>query len=157
MAASSFQLTLLTDQTTQKALQLYILASIYLVASIAWWIVFRRFQALYCLSFPFYIYALAFFLLGLPAFSPFSSGRRWVNNVATGCYALASSSGSLFFGLNFAEDGIFSVLIKVDCRWRSCYIVDLPCLYYPGISTDLCRWLVVLGTQTGYPECGRPP
>src|SRR5438045_9131022 len=134
IASRSLQLSLLIDQITPKASQLYILASIYLVASITWWLVFRYLRAIYCLSIPFYIYALAFFLIGLPAFSPFSNGRTWVNNVATGCYALASASGSLFFGLNFAEDGIFLVLIKVDCRWRSCYIVDIPCLHYPGIS-----------------------
>lgn len=105
IAASSFQLTLLTDQTTQSATQLYVLASIYLVTSIMWWATFRHFQAVYCLSTPFYIYGLAFFVIGLPSFSPFSQARAWINNVGTGFYAVASSSGSLFFALNFADEG----------------------------------------------------
>jgi alpha-1,3-glucan synthase len=105
IAANSFQLTLLTDQTTESATQLYVLSSIYLVTSLVWWIVFRRFQAIYCLSLPFYIYALAFFLIGLPSFSPFQNTRGWINNVGTGFYAFASASGSLFFSLNFADEG----------------------------------------------------
>jgi alpha-1,3-glucan synthase len=70
-----------------------------------WWFVFRRFRAIYCLSIPFYVYAIAFFFIGLPSFSPFSNGRKWINNVGTGFYAVASSSGSLFFALNFADEG----------------------------------------------------
>ena len=105
IAANSFQLTLLTDQTTESATQLYVLSSIYLVTSLVWWIVFRRFQAIYCLSLPFYIYALAFFLIGLPSFSPFQNTRGWINNVGTGFYAFASASGSLYFSLNFADEG----------------------------------------------------
>jgi alpha-1,3-glucan synthase len=106
IAASSYQLTLLTDQTIQSATQLYVLASIYFVTSILWWIVFRKFQAIYCLSIPFYIYALAFFFIGLPSFSPFRPARTWINNIGTGFYAAASSSGSLFFALNFADEGL---------------------------------------------------
>ena len=71
-----------------------------------WWLVFRRLQAIYCLSIPFYIYALAFFLIGLPSFKPFANARDWINNVGTGFYAVASASGSLFFSLNFADEGL---------------------------------------------------
>lgn len=60
---------------------------------------------MYCLSIPFYIYAIAFFFIGLPSFSRLSNGRKWINNVGTGFYAVASSSGSLFFALNFADEG----------------------------------------------------
>ena len=104
IAANSFQLTLLTDQSIQSALQLYVLASIYLVTSVMWWYVFRRFQAIYCLSVPFYLYGFAFFLIGLPSFSTLAPSRTWINNVGTACYAVASSSGSLYFALNFADE-----------------------------------------------------
>jgi len=32
-------------------------------------------------------------------------GRQWARNVATGMYAIASASGSLFFALNFGDEG----------------------------------------------------
>jgi len=88
----------------QSALQLYVLASIYLVTSVMWWYVFRLSQAIYCLSVPFYLYGLAFFLIGLPSFSTLAPSRTWINNVGTACYAVASSSGSLYFALNFADE-----------------------------------------------------
>ena len=40
--------------------------------------------------------------------APLVSGdesRRWIQSVAAGCYATASSSGSLFFALNFGDQG----------------------------------------------------
>ena len=70
-----------------------------------WWLVFRSFQAIWCLSIPFYLYGLAFFLIGLPFFGPFQNARFWINNVGTGFYGVASASGSLFFALNFADEG----------------------------------------------------
>jgi alpha-1,3-glucan synthase len=40
--------------------------------------------------------------------SPFvaaGDGRMWMQNIATGFYAFASSSGSIFFALNFGDEG----------------------------------------------------
>jgi alpha-1,3-glucan synthase len=50
---------------------------------------------------------LAFFLIGLPFFGPFQGARYWINNVGTGFYGVASASGSLFFALNFADEGTY--------------------------------------------------
>jgi alpha-1,3-glucan synthase len=130
IAANSFQLTLLTDQSIQSALQLYVLASIYLVTSVIWWYVFRRFQAIYCLSIPFYLYGLAFFLIGLPSFSMLAPGRTWINNVGTACYAVASSSGSLFFALNFADESGAPVTTWV---FRACVIQGIQQAFAAGL------------------------
>jgi alpha-1,3-glucan synthase len=130
IAANSFQLTLLTDQSVQSALQLYVLASIYLITSVMWWFVFRRHQAIYCLSIPFYLYGIAFFLIGLPSFSKLAAGRTWINNVGTACYAIASSSGSLYFALNFADECSAPVTAWV---FRACIIQGTQQAFAAGL------------------------
>jgi len=37
-----------------------------------------------------------------------ASGRGWIQNVATGFYAVASASGSIFFAVNFGDEGILN-------------------------------------------------
>jgi alpha-1,3-glucan synthase len=105
ISANSYQVTLLTGTVGQAASKLYVVASIYLATSICWWLLFRRVKSVYCLSTPFLFYGLAFFLLGMAPFAKTVSGRGWVQNVATGLYATASSSGSLFFAMNFGDEG----------------------------------------------------
>jgi glycogen synthase len=133
-------LTLLTDQTTESATQLYVLSSIYVIASLVWWVLFRRFQAIYCLSIPFFVYALAFFLIGLPSFNPFANARGWINNVGTAFYAFASASGSLFFSLNFADEGkshaarlIVGGAPVTSWVWRACVIQGTQQMFATGL------------------------
>ena len=104
IAANSYQVTLLVGEIGETATQLYVIATIYAVASICFWLLFRKVQSVYCLSIPFAFYGLAFAFIGL---APFATGfaRGWVQNTATGLYAVASSSGSLFFALNFGDEG----------------------------------------------------
>ena len=52
------------------------------------------------------LYGAAFFLIGMAPFVKSVSGRGWTQNVATGFYALAASSGSVFFALNFGDEGM---------------------------------------------------
>jgi alpha-1,3-glucan synthase len=35
-------------------------------------------------------------------------GRGWMQNAATGSYAVAASSGSVFFALNFGDEGMYN-------------------------------------------------
>jgi alpha-1,3-glucan synthase len=71
IAANSYQITLLIGEVGETALQLYIIATIYAVSSICWWLLFRRAQSLYCLTVPFIFYGLAFLLIGLAPFGNF--------------------------------------------------------------------------------------
>ena len=105
IAANSYQITLITGRVGQTATDLYVIASIYLASSLFWWFLFRRIRSIYVLSLPFFFYGAAFFLLGFAPFCSTASGTGWVQNVATGCYALASASGYLFFALNFGSEG----------------------------------------------------
>jgi alpha-1,3-glucan synthase len=89
---------------------------------------------------PFYIYALAFFLIGLPSITPFSHTRRWINNTGTGFYAVASASGSLFFSLNFADDGILHLKCLTSAgapvtSWvfRACLIQGCQQIFAAGL------------------------
>lgn len=105
IAANSYQITLITGEIGQTAEKLYVIASIYLAASIAWWMVFRRMKSVFVLATPFALYGMAFFLLGMAPYVASISGRGWVYNVATALYAIASASGSFFFALNFGDEG----------------------------------------------------
>jgi len=69
IAANSYQITLLIGEVGETALQLYIIATIYAVSSMVWWLMFRRFQSVYCLSIPFVFYGAAFFLIGAAPFA----------------------------------------------------------------------------------------
>ena len=59
IAANSYQITLLTGTVGQTAEKLYVIASIYLVTSIMWWLCFRFFKSVYVLSLPFLAYGAA--------------------------------------------------------------------------------------------------
>lgn len=105
IAANSYQITLITGAIGEAAIKLYVVATIYIVASIFWWLVHRHFRAVWVLSIPFALYGLAFLLLGMAPYTTNLAGRAWVYNVATGFYAFASASGSFFFSLNFGSEG----------------------------------------------------
>ncbi|KAK5195631.1 Cell wall alpha-1,3-glucan synthase ags1 [Exophiala xenobiotica] len=126
IAANSYQITLLTGEVGQTADKLYSIASVYLVTSICWWILFRRFSSMLCLSLPFFFYGLAFILIGTAHYASTASGRGWVQNVGTGMYAAASSSGSIFFALNFGDEGGAQVKAWV---FRACVIQGTQQIY----------------------------
>ena len=119
IAANSYQITLLTGEVGQTATKLYVIASIYLVTSILWWFVFRSFKSVVALSTPFLFYGAAFFFIGCAHFSPSEDTRGWIQNIGTGLYATASSSGSIFFALNFGDEGGAPVKAWV---FRACVI-----------------------------------
>ncbi|KAG9972088.1 glycosyltransferase family 5 protein, partial [Aureobasidium melanogenum] len=97
IAANSYQITLLTGEIGETASKLYVVACIYLAASLVWWFVFRRFALIYTIALPWFFYGFAFFLLGMAPYAATASGRGWVQNVATGFYSFASAAGSFFF------------------------------------------------------------
>lgn len=45
-------------------------------------------------------------LIGVAPFLPQGAGRDWLRNIAAGTYTAASSSGSIFFALNFGDEGM---------------------------------------------------
>jgi hypothetical protein len=104
IAANSYQITLLTGEVGQTATKLYGIATTYLITSIMWWFVFRYFKSIVCLSVPWFLYGGAFLLIGFAHFVDNEFSRGWVQNVGSGLYAAASSSGSIFFALNFGDE-----------------------------------------------------
>jgi alpha-1,3-glucan synthase len=105
LAATSYQITLLSGTIKQDDVRFYTITTIYLVTSVVWWYLFRRLKAVYVLSTPFVFYGLAFLMLGLAPLVHSTGGKGWMLNVASGMYATASSSGSLFFAMNFGDEG----------------------------------------------------
>lgn len=130
IAANSYQITLLTGEVGQPASKLYVVASIYLVTSVCWWILFRRLPSRYCLSLPFFFYGLAFLFIALAHFAPSANARGWVQNVGTAWYACASSSGSIFFALNFGDEGGSQTKTWV---FRACIIQGTQQIYVVGL------------------------
>ncbi|KAL8689434.1 MAG: hypothetical protein Q9218_004894 [Villophora microphyllina] len=151
IAANSYQITLLTGTVGQTAEKLYVIASIYLVSSIAWWFCFRWLKSIYVLSIPFGFYGLAFLLIGLAHFAPTISSRGWVQNIATALYAIASSSGSIFFALNFGDEGGAPIKAWV---YRACVIQGTQQAYVVG----LWYWGSTLtkATASGIPPTAHP-
>lgn len=83
-------------------------------------------QTVYVLSLPFLFYGLAFLLIGLAPLGSSVSGRGWIQNVATGFYALASSSGSIYFAVNFGDEGGAPV---TAWTYRACVIQGTQQIY----------------------------
>lgn len=105
IAASSYQITLLTGSVGQPASKLYAVASIYLASTLVWYALSRTVPLVYPLAIPFVFYGIAFIILGFSPFASDSTVQGWVQNVATGFYAFASSSGGITFAFNFGTDG----------------------------------------------------
>lgn len=129
LSANSYQITLLTGQIGQSADRLYAIASIYLITSLIWWVLFRRCRAIVCLSVPFFLYGLAFVLIGAAHFAD-TVARQWIQNIAAGVYSAASSSGYLFFALNFGDEGGTQVPSWV---FRACTIQGTQQLYIAAL------------------------
>lgn len=114
MAANSYQIVLLTGGSgADVATKLYVVGGIYIIASCLWWLLFRTATPRYVTSAPFGLYGLAFILVGLAPFISPGGGRLWARNIATGMYATASASGSLYFALNFGDEGELSMTLFV--------------------------------------------
>ena len=130
ISANSYQITLLTGEVGQTANKLYIIASIYLATSVCWWYLFRRFPSIVCLSLPWFFYGMAFLLIGTAHYGSSISARGWIQNVGTACYAVASSSGSIFFALNFGDEGGAPVKAWV---FRACVIQGTQQIYIAAL------------------------
>lgn len=104
IAANSYQITLLTGEVGQTAEKLYGIASVYLITSILWWFFFRYCKSVLVLTVPWFLYGTAFLIIGMAHFESNSHSRGWIQNVGSGLYAAASSSGSIFFALNFGDE-----------------------------------------------------
>ncbi|KAI1850190.1 hypothetical protein JX265_013469 [Neoarthrinium moseri] len=139
IAANSYQITLLTGQNGESAERLYVISSVFLGASIAWWVLFRTARSVFALSLPFVFYGLAFFLLGMTPYTTISNGTTWIQNVASGLYAVGSASGFVFFTQNFGSEGGTPVRTWV---FRACAIqgtqqIYIAALWYWGSYVSL--------------------
>ncbi|KAJ5907643.1 hypothetical protein N7495_000325 [Penicillium taxi] len=126
IAANSYQITLLTGEVGQGAAKLYGIATVYLITSVLWWLFFRFCKSVIVLTVPWFLYGLAFFIIGVAHFESNSFNRGWIQNVGSGIYAAASSSGSIFFALNFGDESGAPVKKWV---FRACLIQGTQQIY----------------------------
>ncbi|KAK0633963.1 hypothetical protein B0T14DRAFT_561497 [Immersiella caudata] len=143
MSANSYQIVLLVGEAGQSEMQLYIVAGTYAVTSALWWLMFRRFSALYSLSLPWLFYGLAFLLLGVTPFLPEGS-RAAMQNTATALYATGASSGALFFAMNFGDEGGAPIMTWI---FRAAVIQGIQQLYI--IALWFWGSLITAQTPTG--------
>jgi alpha-1,3-glucan synthase len=134
LAANSYQISLLNGEQGQTASMLYTIASIYGATSILWWIGFRQLKSVWVLSTPFAVYGFAFILAGCAPFASSIETRGWVQKAASGMYAAASSSGSMFFALNFGDEGGAPVRTWVirACAVQGVQQIYISALWYWG-------------------------
>jgi alpha-1,3-glucan synthase len=124
LSATSFQITLLSGQNWQAPWQAYVLGGIFLLSSGVWYGMFRLKPSVWILSAPWFFFALAFFLVGLPSVSSVFRGattHKMLTSTATWSYAVASAAAFTFFGLNFGEEavGISPILFfMISCLYR---------------------------------------
>ncbi|KAJ5158949.1 Glycosyl transferase family 1 [Penicillium coprophilum] len=126
IAANSYQITLLTGEVGQTAEKLYGIATTYAITSVCWWLVYRYFKSVVCLSTPWFFYGLAFLMIGSAHWQADTFSRGWIQNVGTGFYAAASSSGSIFFASNFGDEGGAPVETWI---FRACVIQGIQQAY----------------------------
>ncbi|PSS03495.1 alpha amylase [Coniella lustricola] len=105
LSINSYQITLLTGESSQTTSKLYIIGSVYLATSVMWWLMVRNFKALYCISAPWIFFGLAFAILGITGFISDSDTQSTVQLIATVLYAAGASSGGVMFALNFGDEG----------------------------------------------------
>jgi len=106
-SATSFQITLLLEESSQNNLQLYILGGVFLAASAVWYPMFHLKPSFWVLSAPWIFFGLVFFLIGLPSLTQaLHPAHKALSSVGTWCYAIASAAALLFFGLNFGEEAM---------------------------------------------------
>ncbi|ORY54718.1 alpha-1,3-glucan synthase [Pseudomassariella vexata] len=130
LSVNSYQVTLLTGEVGQAATKLYTVASIYLVFAILWYTLSRTVPLLYPLAIPFFVYGIAFIILGFSPMASDSDTKGWLQNVATGFYAAASASGAISFAFNFGTDGGSTVTTWI---FRMAVIQGLSQLYTIGL------------------------
>jgi len=140
LALNAYQITLLTGEIGQPAVKLYALASVYIVASLGWWTLYRLLPAFYILGLPFFFYGLAFFVIGFGPVTSNASSYAWVNNCGTALYTIGSASGSLFFGINFGTEGgspVKTWVYRATLIQGSQQLVFAALWWWGGALTDL--------------------
>lgn len=134
LSATSYQMTLLSGSNYQKDRALYVLSGIFLFFSFVWYGLFRYKPSVIVLSIPWIFFAIAFFMIGLPAVVNFSTEvNSGISDGASWAYAIASAAGFLFFGCNFGEEAGAATEV-----WalRACMVQGLQQLW----TTALWYW-----------------
>ncbi|TFY55439.1 hypothetical protein EVG20_g9317, partial [Dentipellis fragilis] len=153
LSATSFQITLLSGQNWQDAVQTYVLGGVFLAASAVWYPLFRLRPSVYILSTPWLFFGLAFFLIGLPSVTEaLHPAHKILSSIATWSYAVASAAAFAFFGLNFGEEAGASTeawMLRA-CIVQGSQQVWVAALWYWGHSLDTASagnvtpWWIVL-------------
>jgi len=127
MGANSYQITLLSGPKGQDAEKFYIISGVYLGSSIIFWLCYRLLKSVHILSVPFIIYGVSLLLLGISPFLSVSGvAVSDLQYAATVLYTVASASGSLYFALNFGDEGGSPVKSWV---FRACVIQGTQQVY----------------------------
>ncbi|KAH9946048.1 glycoside hydrolase family 13 and glycosyltransferase family 5 protein [Epithele typhae] len=139
LAATSFQITLLSGSESQTSIQLYVLGGVFLASSIVWYFLFRVKPSVWVLSAPWLFYGIAFLLIGLPSVTKgLNSTHDALSSAATWSYAIASAAAFAFFGLNFGEEAgaATEVWMLRACIVQGSQQIWVAALWYWGYRLD---------------------
>ena len=135
LSATSYQIVLLSGSNGETSIQLYITGSVFFAASVIWYLLFRLKPSVWVLSLPWFFFAVAFLLIGLPSVSKsLTPAHNILSTVATCAYAVASAAGFAFFGLNFGEEAgaATEVWILRACIVQGSQQIWVAALWYWG-------------------------
>ncbi|KAG8962310.1 Cell wall alpha-1,3-glucan synthase ags1 [Tulasnella sp. 419] len=139
LTSASISIVALSGQIWQSDYQLYIVAGIFLAASVGWEALFR-FKPATAITFPWMCLALAFFIFGLAFVHPIlMSAQLALLYVATLLCIIASAATPLFLVLNFGEEAGVATNIQTlrACAILGCQQILTTVLLYGGYQ--LCR------------------
>ena len=129
LSMNSLQLGILVGTVSQDEGTLYTVGTIYTVSSVLWWGLHQRLQTVHVICLPFLLFGCSFLLLAAIILCkptlPVSEGRLW--QLVQVLYVGGSSSGSLYFAMNFLEDESSPIESWIQ---RAAYI-------YQGFSMDI--------------------
>ena len=111
ISVNSYQIVLLSGDTSQTPEKLYMVAASYIGTSILWWAMERNLKSVYALSAPWLFFGLGFLCLGIAPFMSDWRVQAAVTNAASCFYSAGASSGALNFALNFGDEGTFFSLL----------------------------------------------
>lgn len=100
---SVFQLVLLDSDEENPSMNYFITGSVYILGTLFFWSLYRKFPSIVVLTTPFVLYTLSFILLLLRSSIPgLSLQIRFImDRVALWLYSFTSASGAFYFVLNF--------------------------------------------------------
>jgi alpha-1,3-glucan synthase len=116
LSSTSFQIALLAGSATLELWQFYAMGGVFLLASLMWYVLYRKFHARLVLSLPFLLFGISFL-------AALMIGQSLVSTAPLLIYTVGSAALPYYFALNFGQESgsqislwVFRAMIGETCR-----------------------------------------